>query len=57
MKRKSMGKGMGGDVGRSTQLTNPGQKRASNMGQTTVIKVPVPGVQGWIGKPGGSRGR
>lgn len=45
------------DVYRSTQVTNPMQKGARNMGQQSVIKVPVPGVPGWIGKPGGKRGR
>lgn len=57
MKRKSGAGSRSSDVGRSTQSTNPMQKKSSNMGQQSVIKVPVPGVQGWIGKPGGSRGR
>lgn len=62
MKGKGYSKGSGAasrsmDVARSTQATNPMQKHANNMGQHTVIKVPVPGVPGWIGKPGGKRGR
>jgi hypothetical protein len=58
MKRKGSGAASrSSDVARSTQVTNPMQKRSSNMGQPSVIKVPVPGVPGWIGKPGGSRGR
>jgi hypothetical protein len=59
MKRKSMSMhgGRKSDAGRSTQMTNPMQKMSSNMGQQGVIKVPVPGVPGWVGKPGGKRGR
>lgn len=57
MKRSSGAGSRSSDVGRSTQVTNPMQKRSSNMGQQSVIKVPVPGVPGWVGKPGGKRGR
>jgi len=58
MKRKSGAGSRSSDVGRSTQYTNPTQKGASNMGQQTVIKVPMTPSLGWVGKPrGGSRGR
>jgi hypothetical protein len=57
MKRRSGAASRSSDVARSTQKTNPMQKMSGNMGQQSVIKVPVPGVPGWIGKPGGKRGR